>query len=296
VSGLNGSKRVLVTGAAGMLGSQVLLSAPDGVKTIGTDLVDAAGVDEMGVDLSDERAVNELFERVGDISGVIHTAAYTAVDKAEGDEALALRVNGDVCGVLSRVAKAAGVPQVLVGTDFVFDGERGEAYSEDDEPNPVSAYGRTKLAGERAALEVYPDGTRIVRTQWLYGPRGQHFPGTMLSLAKDRDQLRVVDDQTGSPTSTLELAPALWDVLELGREAIYHAACEGSCTWYGLACATLEEAGVHGVNIEPCSTEEFPRPARRPPHSVLNCGRLTELRGRSLEPWREALRTFLGSE
>ena len=288
--------RVLVTGAAGMLGSQVLLSAPDGVKTIGTDLVEAAGVDEVGVDLTDEQAVSELFERAGDISGVIHTAAYTAVDRAEEDEALALRVNGDACAVLSRVAKSAGVPQVLVGTDFVFDGERRDAYREDDEPNPVNAYGRTKLAGERAALELYPDGTRIVRTQWLYGPRGQHFPGTMLSLAKDRDQLRVVDDQTGSPTSTLELAPALWDVLEMGRDAIYHAACEGSCTWYGLACATLDEAGVQGVNIDPCSTEEFPRPARRPPHSVLDCGRLAELRGHRLAPWRDALRTFLGSE
>jgi dTDP-4-dehydrorhamnose reductase len=287
---------VLVTGAAGMLGSQVLLSAPDGVKTVGTDLVEAAGVGEVGVDLTDERAVSELFERVGDISGVIHTAAYTAVDRAEEDEGLALRVNGDACAVLSRVAKSAGVPQVLVGTDFVFDGERRDAYREDDEPNPVNAYGRTKLAGERAALELYPDGTRIVRTQWLYGPRGQHFPGTMLSLAKDRDQLKVVDDQTGSPTSTLELAPALWDVLEMGRDAIYHAACEGSCTWYGLACATLDEAGVQGVNIDPCSTEEFPRPARRPPHSVLDCGRLAELRGHRLAPWRDALRTFLGSE
>ena len=292
----NGSRRVLVTGAAGMLGSQVLLSAPDGVKTVGTDLVEAAGVDEVGVDLADERAVNELFERLGDIAGVIHTAAYTAVDRAEEDEALALRVNGDICGVLSKVAKVAGVPQVMVGTDFVFDGERGEAYCEDDEPNPVSAYGRTKLAGERAALELYPEMTRIVRTQWLYGPRGQHFPGTMLNLAKDRDHLKVVDDQTGSPTSTLELAPALWDVLESGQENIYHAACEGACTWYGFACATLEEAGVQGVHIDPCSTEEFPRPARRPPHSVLDCGRLAGLRGRALAPWRDALRTFLGSE
>ena len=279
-----------------MLGSQVLLSAPDGVQTVGTDLMEAAGVDEVGVDLADERAVGELFERIGEIGGVIHTAAYTAVDKAEEEEELALRVNGTACGVLSKFARAAGIPQVLVGTDFVFDGESGEAYIEDDAPNPVSAYGRTKLAGERAALEVHPDGTRIVRTQWLYGPRGSHFPGTMLALAKDRDLLRVVDDQFGSPTSTLELAPALWDVLELGQEQVYHAACDGECTWFGLACATLEEGGVQGVEIEPCTTDEFPRPARRPAHSVLDCGRLEQLRGRTLAPWREALRTFLGSE
>ena len=290
------NKRVLVTGAAGMLGSQVLLSAPDGVQVIGTDLVDAAGVQEVGVDLADERQVFELFERVGEISGVIHTAAYTAVDLAEEQEELAFRVNGTACGVLAAASKSAGVPQVLVGTDFVFDGEGGRAYSEEDEPNPISAYGRTKLAGERLALEAHPDGTRIVRTQWLYGPRGKHFPGTMLGLAKERKQLKVVDDQTGSPTSSLELAPALWDVLELGEETIYHAACEGCCTWFGLACETMAAAEVQGVEIAPCSTDEFPRPARRPVHSVLDCGRLTRLRGRSLSPWQEALRTYLGSE
>ena len=290
------SKQVLVTGAAGMLGSQVLLSAPDGVQTIGTDLVEAAGVQEVGVDLADERQVGELFERLGGISGVIHTAAFTAVDLAEEQEELALRVNGTACGVLSAVAKAAGIPQVLVGTDFVFDGESGRAYHEEDEPNPVSAYGRTKLAGERLAMEAYPEGTRIVRTQWLYGPRGKHFPGTMLGLAKERKQLKVVDDQTGSPTSTLELAPALWDVLERGVDPIYHAACEGHCTWFGLACETFDAAGAQGVEIAPCSTEEFPRPARRPVHSVLDCGRLTSLRGKALAPWQDALRTFLGSE
>jgi len=293
---LSQNKRVLVTGAAGMLGSQVLLSAPDGVNTIGTDLVEAAGVDEVGVDLSDDRQVGELFERIGELSGVIHTAAYTSVDLAEEQEEMALRVNGTACDVLSRAARSAGVPQVFVGTDFVFDGESRRAYCEDDEPNPVSAYGRTKLAGERMALEAYPEGTRIVRTQWLYGPRGKHFPGTMLSLAKENQDLKVVDDQTGSPTSTLELAPALWDVLALGKDQIYHAACEGSCTWFGLACETLRAAGVSGVEISPCSTEEFPRPARRPVHSVLDCSRLEKLRGRPLAPWTEALRTYLGTE
>jgi len=279
-----------------MLGSQVLLSAPDGLVVIGTDLVVGPGVDVAGVDLADERSVGELFEGIEDLAGVIHTAAYTAVDQAEQEEELALRVNGDACGVMARAARAAGVPLVLVGTDFVFDGESGRAYTEEDEPNPVCAYGRTKLAGERAAFEAYPEGVRVVRTQWLYGPRGGHFPGTMLSLAKERDRLQVVDDQTGSPTSTLELAPALWDVLDSGEESLYHAACEGSCTWYGFACATMEAAGVRGVEIEPCSTEEFPRPAKRPAHSVLDCGRLERLRGRTLAAWDVALRTYLGSE
>tara|TARA_R110002126_G_scaffold151471_8_gene298530 strand:- start:6551 stop:7435 length:885 start_codon:yes stop_codon:yes gene_type:complete len=290
-----GPMRVLVTGAAGMLGSQVLLVVPDGIQVVGTDLTDGSGVEVAGVDLADPDAIATLFAKHGPFHGVIHTAAYTAVDKAEEDEALALRVNGDACGVLARRCAADGIPLVVVSTDFVFDGTASTPYSEDAQPNPVSAYGRTKLEGERQAFAAHPTGTRVVRTQWLYGPRGKHFPGTILNLAKDRDSLKVVDDQTGSPTSTLELAPALWDVLLKGESGIYHAACEESCTWHGFASALLELAGVEGVEVTPCSTDEFPRPARRPTYSVLECGRLAALRGAPLAPWRSALSTYLGS-
>ncbi len=286
---------VLVTGAAGMLGSQVLLGAPDGVSVVGTDLVQASGVQAKGVDLSDAEAVEALWEEYGPFSGIIHTAAYTAVDKAEEEPELAMLVNGEVCGVLAAQAAKTGIPIVLVSTDFVFDGMGKEPYPEDAPTHPLSVYGRTKLAGEERATEAHPEGTRIVRTQWLYGPRGKHFPGTMLELAKDRDQLKVVHDQVGSPTSTLELAPALWDVLMMGDAGVYHASCDGSCSWYDFACATLEVSGVEGVTIEPCSTQEFPRPAHRPAYSVLSCERLTSLRGAPLAPWRDALCTYLGN-
>ncbi|MDP6540247.1 MAG: dTDP-4-dehydrorhamnose reductase [Planctomycetota bacterium] len=294
---LVGAQRVLVTGGAGMLGSQVLLSAPDGTTAVGTDLVEGAGVPAVGVDLAEREQVAVLFEEQGPFTGVIHTAAYTAVDGAEEEEELALRVNGLACGVLAGACAEAGVPLVAVGTDFVFDGTSRRPYRVDDPPNPLSAYGRTKLAGERAALEAHPTGTRIVRTQWLYGPRGRHFPGTMRALAAEREELSVVDDQVGSPTSTLELAPALWDVLASGAPGIYHAACEGSCTWYDLAVAAVEAGlpeGADRARIVPCTTAEFPRPAHRPPYSVLDCSGLTRLRGRSLSPWREALMTYLG--
>lgn len=287
---------VLVTGAAGMLGSQVLLALPDGDRAVGTDLVERAGVDVAGVDLADEVAVAALWAEHGPFSGVIHTAAYTAVDKAEDEEDLARRVNGDACGVLAAACAAAGIPLVLVSTDFVFDGSASTPYAEDAAPSPLSAYGRTKLLGELLAQKAHPRGTRIVRTQWLYGPRGKNFPSTMLALAAERDLLKVVDDQHGSPTSTLELAPALWDVLHKGEAGTYHAVCDGEATWYDLAAATLELAGVEGVTVEPCSTEEFPRPAHRPPYSVLSCERLTALRGEPLAPWREALTTYLGTE
>lgn len=288
--------KVLVTGAAGMLGSQVLLGVPDELTVVGTDLREAHGVEAVGVDLADESHVARLFDEHAPFSGVIHTAAYTDVDGAEADEETALRVNATATEVLARRCAEDAVPLVLVSTDFVFDGTRETPYPVDAPPAPISAYGRTKLAGERAAIEAHPRGVRVVRTQWLYGPRGKHFPGTILRLAQERDMLRVVDDQHGSPTSTLELAPALWDVLGRGEPGIYHAACEGACTWYEFAVTLLEAAGVEGVSVEPCSTEEFPRPARRPAYSVLDCTRLTDLRGAPLATWQEALRTFLGND
>lgn len=287
---------MLVTGAAGMLGSQVILAAPEELATVGTDLREAPGVEAPGVDLSDLEQVDALFTEHGPLAGVIHTAAYTAVDRAEEEEALALRVNGDACGVLAERCALDGLPLLVVSTDFVFDGTSRRPYREDDPPAPLGAYGRTKLAGEKRATEAHPDGTRIVRTQWLYGPRGKHFPHTMLQLARERDRLKVVADQVGSPTSTLELAPALWDVLRRGEPGIWHAACEGECSWYDLAVATLEAAGVEGVVVDPCTTEEFPRPARRPAYSVLDCSKLARLRGATLAPWREALQTYLGSD
>lgn len=289
-------ERVLVTGAAGMLGSQVLLSAPDGATVVGTDLREAPGVDAAGVDLADEEAVAALFAEHGPFSAVIHTAAYTAVDRAEEEEQVALRANEGATRAIASACARSEIPLVVVGTDFVFDGELERPYREDDVPRPLSAYGRTKLAAERAALEVHPRGTRIARTQWLYGPRGKHFPGTMRALARELDELRVVDDQRGSPTSTLELAPALWDILRLAEPGIWHAACEGSCTWYELAVATLEACGVEGVVVQPCSSEEFARPAPRPRNSVLDSSRLAALRGKPLAHWRDALQTYLGSE
>jgi dTDP-4-dehydrorhamnose reductase len=287
--------RVLVTGAAGMLGSELLLTTPARASTVGTDLRAGTGVAAVGVDLAEPAHVDRLFAEHGPFAGVIHTAAFTAVDLAEEREADAARANETACAVLARACARANIPLVLVSTDFVFDGRGRRPYREDDETHPLSAYGRTKLAGERAALAAHPGGTRVVRTQWLYGPRGKHFPGTILNLAREKPELKVVSDQVGSPTSTLELAPALWDVLERGSAGIYHAACEGQASWFDFAAETLAIAGVTKVRVLPCTTAEFPRPAVRPGYSVLDCSRLTALRGRGLAPWKSALRTFLAA-
>ena len=295
--------RVLVTGAAGMLGSQLLLDAPAGVEAVGTDLVPARdgcpAVARPGVDLTDAARIEALLDERpkdgGEVAGLIHAAAYTAVDKAEEEEELARRVNALAPSLLAAACAARGIPMVLVSTDFVFDGTARTPYTPDQETSPLGAYGRTKLEGEELARAAHPEGLRIVRTQWLYGPRGQHFPGTMQRLAAERDELRVVSDQVGSPTSTLQLSPALWDVLALADAGTFHAACEGQASWYDFAVATLEIVGSP-TRVEPCRTDEFPRPAPRPAYSVLDCARLTALRGRPLAPWREALTDFLALE
>jgi len=285
-----------VTGGAGMLGSQVLRTVPDDLTGVGTDLREAPGVESVGVDVADEAAVARLFEAHGPFTGVIHTAAYTEVDRAEDEEKLAMRVNADACGVIAAACAGAGIPLVVVGTDFVFDGRNDRPYTEADATNPLSAYARTKLEGERQAFAAHPAGTRVVRTQWLYGPRGKHFPATILRLAAERKSLQVVADQVGSPTSTLELAPALWDVLCHGEAGVYHATCEGQCSWYDLAVAVVEARGIVDVEVQPCSTADFPRPAVRPAYSVLDCSRLTALRGRPMADWRDALKSYLESE
>ena len=291
-----GARTALVTGAAGMLGSELLRRVPAGWSAFGTDLRREAGVGAVGIDLAEPEQVRALFEIHGPFAGVIHGAAWTAVDLAEERAEEARRANETACAVLAEACARERVPIVVVSTDFVFDGTGRRPYREDDPPNPTSVYGRTKLAGELAARAAHPDGTRVVRTQWLYGPRGKHFPGTMLDLAKTRPELKVVDDQRGSPTSTLELAPALWDVLLRGEAGTWHAACEGEATWYDLAVATFELAGVAGVRVLPCTTADFPRPAKRPAYSVLDCAKLAGLRGRALAPWRAALADFLRAE
>jgi len=279
-----------------MLGSELCLRAPHGYEAVGTDLAAGALVRLAGLDLCDEAALERVFVEHGPFVGVLHCAAYTAVDKAESESALARRVNVDATRALARGCARHGAWLVAVSTDFVFDGAASVPYTERDAPAPLSVYGATKLDGERAALEENPGRTAIVRTQWLYGPRGKHFPRTIHALAREQGRLRVVNDQYGSPTTTLELAPALWDVLALRASGVFHAACEGSCSWHEFAVAIVCATGLAHVSVEPCRTQEFPRPARRPAYSVLDSARLAALRGRPLAPWREALASYLRAE
>ena len=219
---------------------------------------------------------------------IINCAAFTDVDGAETDPR-AFEINGRAPGRLATVATQCGAWLLHLSSDYVFAGDSDRPYLESDPTGPESAYGASKLEGEHAVAAVAPDAHTIVRTAWLFGSAGRCFPDTMLRLAAERDELRVVDDQVGCPTFTGHLAKALIEVAERRPLGIVHCAAAGECSWFEFARAVLEEAGVE-VPVRPVSTAEFPRPARRPAYSVLRSSR-----GEApvLPAWREGLSEYL---
>ena len=270
--------RVLVTGAAGMLGRDLVAHLVPRHEVTAVDL---------DVDVTEPAAVRACLEACRP-DAVFHLAAWTDVDGAEENEAGAAAVNAHGAGVVAAAAAEAGAALVLPSTDYVFDGRKGAPYVEDDEPAPLGAYGRTKLAGERAALAAHPGGARVARTAWLYGAGGRNFVDTMRRLGAERDEVDVVADQTGCPTWTRDLSPALEALLE-APPGVYHAAAAGSVTWAGLARAVFEMTGS-ACRVRPVSTEALGRPAPRPRLSALAA---TRPGGPQLRDWREALADYL---
>ena len=265
-------RRVLITGAGGQLG-RALQDA-----FAGDDLV-ALSHQEWDVALPPSDTVSQ-----GQFDLVLHAAAWTDVDGAEADPQGAAAVN---IGGTANVA-ALGVPVVTFSTDYVFDGRKGEPYVESDGPNPLSAYGRTKLHGEAAAgADAW-----IVRTSWLFGPTGHNFVRTMLRLAEERDEVAVVDDQRGSPTYVGHLAAAVRELVDQELDpGVWHLAAEGDCTWADLAEAIFDEAGL-ATRVRRISTEELARPAPRPAYAVLR----SERPGAPVLPhWRDGLRECLAA-
>lgn len=274
--------KVAVTGAGGMLARAL-------IAELATRGHGAVPFTRAALDVTDAAAVDDALSLARpDI--VVQCAAYTRVDDAEGEESRALEVNA---GGTANVARAcAGIRARLVypGTDYVFPGTASAPYPPDAATAPINAYGRTKAAGEAAARAA--GDALIVRTSWLYGPGGSNFVGTILRRAREGASLRVVDDQRGTPTSTLDLAAMIVALLEHAVPAgTYHATNAGETTWYGFACAALELAGVT-ADITPCSSSEFPRPARRPSYSVLDCSTTYAAVG-AAPHWRDALATAL---
>ena len=218
---------------------------------------------------------------------IINAAAYTAVDKAESEPELAQRVNGTAPGMLAEEAQRLGARVVHYSTDYVFDGTKAGAYDEDDAPNPINAYGSSKLVGERAVLAA---GSRhlVVRTSWVYGPRGRNFYLTIANRAVRGEQLRVVDDQRGVPTSSRFLAEMTMALVRRDASGLLHVVPSGSTSWYGFAREIVQLCGARSA-VDPITSAQFPTPARRPANSVLSNARASTALGATLPDWRTLL-------
>jgi dTDP-4-dehydrorhamnose reductase len=259
-----------VVGAGGMLGRDVVRAAGG----------DAVGFTRAELDVTDAAAVREAL--TGAI--VVNCAAYTNVDGAESEPEAARLVNSDGARNVAEAAERV----LYVSTDYVFDGRKGSPYVESDPTGPLQEYGRSKLAGEHATAEANPNHL-VVRSSWLFGAGGKNFVETMLALARERDELRVVRDQVGCPTFTGHLAEALMELAGSEERGVVHVAGGGSCSWFEFARKIFERAGVD-VQVDPCTTEELPRPAARPANSVLASERGAPV----LPAWQEGLDAYLG--
>ncbi|MFD0337780.1 dTDP-4-dehydrorhamnose reductase [Streptomyces sp. NPDC127117] len=276
----------LVTGAAGMLGQDVL------ARLAGTDAT-AVAADRAALDVADPASVRAAFEEHRP-AVVVNCAAWTAVDDAESQEDAALRVNGTGPAVLAEACREHGAVLLQVSTDYVFAGDGDKPYAEDDPTGPRSAYGRTKLAGEQAVLSTLPETGYVVRTAWLYGAGGGNFVRTMIKLEGVKDTLDVVDDQRGQPTWTVDLADRL---VRLGQAAlagtapagVYHGTSGGETTWFGFTREIFRLLGTDPERVRPTTSEAFVRPAPRPAFSVLGHDRWAAAGIEPVRDWRPAL-------
>ena len=285
--------RLLVTGANGQVGWELSRSL--------MPLGDVIALDRRGCDLSQPELLPDLIRAIKpDV--IVNAAAYTAVDKAEQEEQLATTVNGTAVGALADESRKVGTLFVHYSTDYVFDGAKQAPYTEEDVPHPTNAYGRSKLAGEAATRQA--GGAYIIlRSSWVYAGRGHNFVRTILRLAGERDELRIVDDQIGAPTWARDIADATASIILAARReqaaddfasGVFNLTASGATSWHGFAKAILYDAMRHGLlqrlpHLKPIPSEEYPTPAARPKNSVLAGERLRKRFGIEIPDWRQRL-------
>ena len=279
--------RVLVTGAKGQLGSDLLCE-------LSNRNIDAIGIDIDDLDITDPEATKEVIEKINGekkLDAIIHCAAYTAVDAAEDNEALVTKINAEGTKNIAKVAKALDLSMMYISTDYVFDGEGERPWEPDDNRAPLNVYGMAKYKGELYVEELL-EKYFIVRISWVFGLHGNNFIKTMLRLGKERGAVSVVNDQIGSPTYTPDLSRLLVDMILTDKYGRYHATNEGLCSWYEFAVEIFKQAKLD-VAVTPVSSDAFPVKAKRPHNSRMDKSKLTKNGFELLPSWQDALKRYL---
>ena len=276
--------KVLIVGAGGMLATAVesALSPVFGVTALSKAQLDITNRDAVF------KAINSIKPNM-----LINTAAYTNADECEKNREIAMQTNGMAVGYLAQAAQAIGARIIHISTDYIFDGNKGSAYVEDDKPNPLSVYGQSKLVGEQE-LKRYTDYYTIIRTQWMFGEHGNNFVETIVRLARETAELKVVDDQFGSPTYTRDVAGIIkWFVEhDQVKGQVFHFSNEGIVSRFTFAQEILKLAGIK-ILLVPVATSAFPRPAKRPHNTALDKAKIKQVTGMSIRPWQEALYEYI---
>ena len=279
--------RILVTGANGQLGKEMhsILEQKCPGKTIYTDID--------SLDITDRQALEDFFNK-NEITHIINCAAFTSVDKAESEQNLCYRINSDAVQNLAITAINHNAKIIHISTDYVFDGTSHRPYTESDKVHPVSAYGNSKRRGEMGLLSLCPEAI-ILRTSWLYSPHGNNFVKTMLKLGREKQSLRVVFDQIGTPTSARDLATAIYSILTARQwtPGIYHFSNEGAISWYDFAKSIHRIAGITTCKVTPVTTDKYPTEAIRPHYSVLDKSRIKNTFSIEIPYWEESLKTCI---
>ena len=281
--------KILITGSSGMLGADLV----DLLKASLDPNLEVIEAPHEALDITLEDNVSVFISsHTPDI--IVNCAAYTNVDKCETEREAAFNVNALGPKYIAAAAKKCGARLIQISTDFVFDGNGNSPYTEEDQTNPLSEYGRTKLEGERN-IQNHSDSYLIVRTSWLFGHNGVNFPAKMLELAEHNKELSIVTDEIGSPTYTPDLAKALWTLIKQGSEGIINVSNDGCCSRYELAEYIFEAMG-YKIKMNPIKSSEYKRPAKVPLNSTLNCQRLNTITGEQMRPWKEAVEAYLNKQ